>query len=183
MGSEFRRKKVVHLFQTFFDKDKSNFIEKKDFELCAQYTVKHRGWQPGDAKYKETEDAMMKIWDSLQKHADKDNDGKVSLDEWVAMWDAYAKNPSAPLEWQNLYCKFIFEIEDATGDGAIDANEFASVFESFGKDKNDATAAFQKMAKGKPTVSWDEFQELWKEFFITEDPNAPGNFVFGSISF
>jgi hypothetical protein len=33
------------------------------------------------------------------------------------------------------------------------------------------------------SVSWEEFQELWKEYFSTEDTNAAGNFIFGRTSF
>ncbi|XP_046969671.1 calexcitin-2-like [Vanessa cardui] len=183
MVSDFRKKKLLHVFNSFFDRNASGSIDKKDFDLAIENITKLRGWPAGDAKYKEVQTALLKIWEGLQGRADADNDGQVSTDEWISMWDEYAKNPASPLEWQNLYCKFIFQLEDASGDGAIDGEEFSSVYASFGLNKDDALAAFRSMSKGKANVSWTEFQDLWKEYFTTEDPNAPGNFIFGKSSF
>lgn len=183
MVSDFRKKKLLHVFNAFFDTNGSGNIDKKDFELAAEKISQNRGWKAGDAKFKETQDALLKIWEGLQSRADADNDGEVSFNEWVAMWDEFAKNPSAALEWQNLYCKFIFELEDASNDGAIDSDEFSSVYISFGLDKTESVESFKKMAKGKPSVSWGEFQVLWKEYFASEDQNAAGNYIFGKTSF
>ncbi|VVC89766.1 calexcitin-2-like [Leptidea sinapis] len=183
MVSDFRKKKLLHVFTSFFDRNGSGSIDKKDFELAIENISKLRGWSSGDAKYVETQSALLKIWEALQSRADSDKDGEISVDEWISMWDEFAKNPSAPLEWQNLYSKFIFNLEDASGDGVIDGEEFSSVYESFGLSKSDALVAFKKMSKGKGQVSWSEFQELWKEYFTTEDVAAPGNFIFGKTSF
>ncbi|XP_045500440.1 sarcoplasmic calcium-binding proteins I, III, and IV-like [Colias croceus] len=183
MVSDFRKKKLLHVFTSFFDRNGSGSIDKKDFELAVDNISKLRGWSAGDAKYKEIQSSLMKIWDTLQGRADADKDGEISVDEWIAMWEEFAKNPSAPLEWQSLYCKFIFNLEDASGDGAIDGEEFSSVYASFGLNKDDALAAFRKMSKGKANVSWAEFQDLWKEYFTTEDVNAAGNYIFGKSSF
>lgn len=179
MVSDFRKKKLLHVFTAFFDTNSSGTIDKKDFELAIERISKLRGWKAGDAKYKEVEDTLNKVWNGLSS-ADTDNDGQVSKDEWIAMWDNYTKSPS---DWQNVYCKFIFQLEDASNDGSIDSEEFSSVYASFGLDKGEAVNAFQKMSKGSSSVSWGQFQELFKEYFTTDDVNAPGNFIFGKISF
>lgn len=183
MVSDFRKKKYLHVFSSFFDFNGSGSIDKKDFDLAVDRIAKFRGWKAGDATYTVLQDTINDIWTGLQSRADADNDGQVSQDEWIATWDAYAKNPSSAADWQTLYCKFIFQLEDASNDGSIDSNEFAAVYESFGLDKSEAVNAFQKMSKGKATVTWAEFQKLWVEYFSTDDVNAPGNFIFGKTSF
>ncbi|XP_075980508.1 calexcitin-2-like [Anticarsia gemmatalis] len=180
MVSDFRKKKLLHVFTAFFDTNANGSIDKKDFELAVERIGKMRGWAPSDAKYKSVEVTLMKIWDGLQSGADADKDGQVTTDEWFAMWDSY---PSSASEWQNQYCKFVFDLEDASDDGSIDSEEFSSVYASFGLNKDEAVAAFQKMAKGKSSVSWAEFQELFKEYFSSDDVNAPGNGVFGKTSY
>jgi len=40
---------------------------------------------------------------------------QVSHEEWVSMWNEYAKNPDNALEWQNRYMNFMFELEDSSG--------------------------------------------------------------------
>jgi hypothetical protein len=40
---------------------------------------------------------------------------QVSHEEWVSMWNDYAKNPEKALEWQNRYMNFMFDLEDSSG--------------------------------------------------------------------
>ena len=42
---------------------------------------------------------------------------------------------------------FMFDLEDASDDGAIDAKEFALVCSSYGLDKNECEQAFEKMSQ------------------------------------
>lgn len=179
MVSDFRKKKLLHVFNAFFDTNRSGAVDKNDFELAVENISKLRGWKTEDPKYKETQDTLLQIWAGLQSRADADNDGEVSQDEWISLWDEFAKNPASAQEWQKLYCKFIFQLEDASNDGAIDVDEFASVYVSFGLDKQESIEAFHKISKGKESVTWPEFQELWQEYFTSEDADAPGNFIFG----
>lgn len=42
---------------------------------------------------------------------------------------------------------FMFDLEDASDDGAIDASEFAIVCSSYGLDKTECEEAFRKMSQ------------------------------------
>ncbi|KAJ6639720.1 Calexcitin-2 [Pseudolycoriella hygida] len=81
------------------------------------------------------------------------------------------------------YMNFMFDLEDASNDGTIDAQEFALVCSSYGLDANECEQAFAKMSKGAIEVNRDEFAVLWREYFSTDDVAAPGNFIFGKTSF
>ncbi|CAG4942936.1 unnamed protein product [Parnassius apollo] len=183
MVSQFRKQKLLHLFNIFFDTDSSGSVERNDFELAAENIGKLRGWKSSDVKYKETLNSLLKIWEGIQSVADADKDGKVTADEWLSMWEAYANNPTLASDWQKQYCKFMFELEDTGGDGTIDSEEFSSVYESFGLLKEDAVSAFKMISGGKSTVSWTEFQDLWNQYFTSDDPKDPGNFIFGAATY
>ncbi|XP_026487994.1 calexcitin-2-like [Vanessa tameamea] len=183
MVSEFRKKKLLYLFKIFFDADGSGTITKKDFDLTIERIAKAKEWAVGDEKYKQAEKAMLEIWQGMQFKADTNRDGEISSDEWVKLWEDYSNDPSSPVDWQTYYCKAIFHIQDSTGDGKIDRDEFVSVHGSFGLPKEDTNIAFDKLSNGKTSLSWEDFQERWKEFFTSDDPNAPGNFIFGNLSF
>lgn len=71
----------------------------------------------------------------------------MSVEEWISMWDEYARNPSAALQWQQQYSHFMFELEDASADGSIDNDEFTTVCSSYGIDPQECKVAFSKMAK------------------------------------
>lgn len=181
--SEFRRKKLLYVFNVFFDVNQSGTIDRKDFELAIEKICTLRGWPTGTPQCKKTYDSMIQIWDGLRQRADSNKDGQVSVDEWSSMWDEYAKNPENALEWQTQYMRFMFDLEDASGDGSIDVNEFTSVCSCYGLQVSECTEAFQKMSSGNKEVSYAKFKDLWKQFFMSENPSDPGNFIFGKTSF
>ncbi|XP_068617956.1 sarcoplasmic calcium-binding proteins II, V, VI, and VII-like [Battus philenor] len=183
MISDYRKQKLLHLFNVFFDTDSSGSVEKNDFELAASNIAKARGWRVGGDKYKDILDSLLKIWDGLQNSADADKDGKVTAEEWVSMWENFSDDPTASADWQKQFCRVMFQLEDAGGDGSIDREEFASVFESFGLIKEDAEAAFTVISNGETTVSWERFQDLWNQYFTSDDCHEPGNYIFGAATF
>lgn len=99
----------------------------------------------------------------------------------------------------------MFDLEDASDDGAIDAAEFAIVCSSYGLNKAECEDAFRKMSQvryqinkasemfsylfhlfntqGAEEVTREQFAVLWQEFWQSDDPSAPGNFIFGKTSF
>lgn len=181
--SEFRRKKLLYVFNVFFDVNQSGTIDRKDFELAIEKICTLRGWPSGSPQYKRNYDSMIQIWDGLRQRADSNKDGQVSVEEWSSMWDEYAKNPENALEWQTQYMRFMFELEDASGDGSIDVDEFTSVCSCYGLQVSECTEAFQKMSSGNKEVSYSQFKDLWKQFFMSENPADPGNYIFGKTSF
>ncbi|XP_012260472.1 calexcitin-1 isoform X1 [Athalia rosae] len=181
--SEFRKNKLLYVFNVFFDVNQSGTIEKKDFELAIQKICQNRGWAPGNPKNQQTHDTLLKVWDGLRQRADANHDGQVSREEWCSMWEEYAKDPSQALEWQQRYMNFIFDLEDTSDDGRIDEEEFTSVCTTYGIPESDCRTAFNKLSGQKKEVSREEFTELWKQYFASDDQSAPGNFIFGKNSF
>ena len=49
---------------------------------------------------------------------------------------------------------FMFDLEDASDDGAIDASEFAIVCSSYGLDKAECEDAFRKMSQVKMLIKY-----------------------------
>ena len=49
------------------------------------------GWKMNSLKYKKTEVLFTKIWTSLVDVADTDHDGKITINEWLTMWECYKK--------------------------------------------------------------------------------------------
>ncbi|XP_045500784.1 calexcitin-2-like [Colias croceus] len=181
MVSEFRKQKLLHVFKIFFNADASSVIEKKDFEDSLKRIVQLQGWKEGDIIYSMAQDIMLQIWDGFQA-ADANSDGKVTAEEWIAMWDNQDKTDFP--EWQKLFCRVCFHIKDSSADGSLDAAEFIRVLKNaFGVSNDDAKLAYEKVSQGKSGVSWEDYQQLFKEFFIADDVNAPGNYIFGAAPF
>ncbi|VVC24866.1 EF-Hand 1, calcium-binding site,EF-hand domain pair,EF-hand domain [Cinara cedri] len=182
--SQFRKNKLMYVFNVFFDVNASGTIDKKDFEIAIERFCNLRGWSGNPEKEEKTRSCLLKVWDGLQSGADKDQDGQVTQDEWCAMWDDFSKNPSAPQEWQTHYMNFMFDLVDTSGDGSIDEAEFCEVCQNNGVPAAEAADAYKRFSKnGTIQVSHDEFAKYWVEFFASEDPAALGNFIFGKTSF
>ncbi|XP_065218819.1 calexcitin-2 [Planococcus citri] len=182
--SDFRRKKLKYVFNVFFDVNHSGNIDRKDFEIAIQQVCTMRGWNESSSNFKQIKDRMMAIWDGLQQSADDDQDGQISLDEWCSMWEAFARNPENASEWQNSYMDLMFDIIDTSGDGCIDENEFCAVCDHYGISRQESSAAYKKFSNsGAVNVTRPVFHSYWREYFSSDDENAPGNFIFGKISF
>ncbi|GAB6032042.1 hypothetical protein CHUAL_010411 [Chamberlinius hualienensis] len=177
--SEFRRKKLMHVFNVIFDFNRSGTIEEKDFDLAIEKICRSRQWTESDPKAKETRDTLFLLWESLKKKADKDKDGSVSAEEWCTMWtDGSSK------EWQQKYMEFMFNLEDTSGDGEIDEEEFVKVYKNFNLDENELRQAYQKFSKNNSVkITKEVFSNLWSQYFSSENPADLGNFIFGRISF
>ncbi|XP_065334845.1 calexcitin-2 isoform X1 [Cloeon dipterum] len=182
--SNFRRKKLLYVFNVFFDVNQSGTIERKDFDLAIERICRMRGFNPGDPKHQQTQDILINVWDGLRARADSNKDGQVSHEEWCMMWDEYARNSGPALEWQQRYMNFMFDLEDTSGDGCIDEEEFTTVCSSYGVSPAECSEAFNRFSQNKTViVDRAKFAELWKQYFASEDPNAPGNFIFGKVTF
>ncbi|CAB3230365.1 unnamed protein product [Arctia plantaginis] len=183
MVSEFRKKKFIHVFTTFFDTDKSGTITKEDFDQATQKVAEVKGWADGDPDFEKIKDGHQKVWQLLKGQADADDDGVITQDEWVTMWDSLIKDQgtSEPPEWASRNCKYMFQFIDTGSDDAIDEKEFVAAYSFYGFSEEDASEAFKKVSSGKESITFEEFQELWKEFFLSEDPEAPGNYIYGPL--
>lgn len=68
----------------------------------------------------------------------------------VVMHSPYSKNTEPMLNIHSATCSymnFMFDLEDASTDGTIDAQEFAIVCSSYGLDTQECEQAFAKMSK------------------------------------
>jgi hypothetical protein len=63
----------------------------------------------------------------------------------------------------NRYMNFMFDLEDASNDGAIDAAEFAIVCSSYGLDKAECEDAFRKMSQVRSTSRLSVFSKKLHE--------------------
>ncbi|KAG8304497.1 Non-specific lipid-transfer protein [Homalodisca vitripennis] len=108
----------------------------------------------------------------------------VTNEEWCKMWEEYSRNPNSVLDWQLQFRDFMFDLEDTSGDGAIDEEEFAMICSSYNVPEQNARDAFRKFSRnGTLEITREKFGELWVEYFASEDPSAPGNFIFGVTKF
>jgi len=178
--SEFRLAKLTYVFERFFDTDKSGTIEKEDFVLSVKQLCKVRGWPESDPRYAATQASFLRMWEVLRKRCYKEDNERISPEEFVQLW----RNPDKIDDWERVYMDLMFELQDTSGDGVLDEDEFASVCDSFGVNPAEARQAFNTFSKrGHVAVDKKYYEKLWKEYFGSDDAAAMGNYMFGKISF
>jgi len=182
MASEFQKKKLMHLFNTFYDYNGDGVIEWVDFEALVDTVCAIHGWTKGDEKSKKCLDTLQTVWGGLRKYADKNADERITPAEWFLMWEECYKNKTALPDWQLSYCNFFFDITDTSGDGVVDIDEYKVVYKGFKFTEKECEEAFNVIsANGTNEVTRVAYQKLWTEFVMSDDTNAPGNKLFGAI--
>jgi juvenile hormone diol kinase len=178
--SEFRLAKLLYVFDRFFDTDKSGTIEKGDFILAVEQLCKVRGWATGSAEFDAAKKNFLTMWEVLRKRCYKEDDEKITPEEFVQLW----RNPNTIDDWEMTYMNLMFDLQDTSGDNVIDEDEFASVCDSFGVNPSESRAAFATFSRrGNVAVDKKYYCALWKEYFGSDNPGASGNFLFGKTNF
>ena len=178
MLTELQTKKWTRLFQVY-DADGNGVVEKNDFEEIFQNLAKARNLTTGTPEYEQLHGKFMEDWEYLRKDADKNNDGKVQLAEWLEHGDRRI-NSSDMYQTNIDLANQIFELLDLNGDGVITVEEYKTIVSSWRISENVAVENFPKLdLNGDGGITKDELQELVRQFHSSDDPDAPGNLFFG----
>ncbi|MEG4169325.1 MULTISPECIES: EF-hand domain-containing protein [unclassified Microcoleus] len=183
MLSQLLHKKHAKNFQVY-DLDGSGFVELADLEICASNLAKLRNWEPESSKFLELKAKYSAIWAKFWQPADVNGDGKVSLEEYLKVADSSISNFSDSTELQDAHknkANVIFDILDASNDGQISLREYQQFCVAVGLIQKDAETAFAHLdSDADGHISRDEYLQASKEFHLSDDLNASGNWLYGS---
>ncbi|NEQ69347.1 MAG: hypothetical protein F6J86_22905 [Symploca sp. SIO1B1] len=180
MLTELQKQKLPRLF-SMYDADNNGFIEQEDFERFLQFYSQVGNWTPDSSEYKSLESKLMSRWNSMQKFADTNSDNKISLDEWLVYIDNLLSDQQAYEAEINGIVSFVFSLFDVDGNDQLDLSEYRQVYRTVDLDENSANEVFKKLNfKDDDYISKEKHLELIDQFFRSNDPEAPGNWVFGT---
>ncbi|MBZ8181435.1 EF-hand domain-containing protein [Oscillatoria salina] len=180
MLTELQTKKWTHLFN-IYDTNKNGVVNKEDYELKVQAVAKLHNLSPGSTGYDEMYAQVMADWNNLQQNVDKNQDGQITLDEWL-------EHGYTCINSENMYetvkkeADAIFALFDRNGDGVINSEEYTGLMKAWGVSDEGLEIACSKLnLKGDNTLSKDVFKQLLEQFHKSDDPDSPGNYLFGSF--
>jgi len=182
MLTALQQKKVTLLFH-FWDYDKSGALERKDYAAVGERMAAERGWAPGSPEYVYLNQKLMEDWEEAQRFADTNNDNKISLDEWLVFCDHFINDEAMYQVTVTNIAGAIIEAVDGDGDGRIVPAEWATVFRVYGwQDETTALETFRLLDRdGDGLVTKEELLATLDDFFMSDDPNEPSNFMFGPL--
>jgi EF-hand domain pair len=183
MLSQLLQKKHTKNFQVY-DLDGSGFVELADLERCAINLAQMQGLEPESSEFLKLKEQYSAIWKNFWQRADTDGDDKVALEEYLEVADRSISDFANSTSLQDAHmakAKAIFDILDASNDGQISLREYKIFCMAVGLTQEDAQTAFDHLdINGDGHISWDEYLQASKEFHVSDDVNASGNWLYGS---
>ncbi|MGB8690437.1 MAG: hypothetical protein WCD53_24320 [Microcoleus sp.] len=158
------------------DTDGSGVLTQKDFDALR---AKMQASFPVTKKLK----ALLEDqWNALQSNIDSNKDGNVTIEEWYEYLDGIIHDEKKFEDYIQQTADSLLESLDTNKDKTISKAEYIKFSLAVGVKEDDAEAAFEQLDKsGDASISIDELKENIKEFYLTEDENAPGNWLFGKF--
>lgn len=169
MATKFQYRKITGVFRAM-DVDGDGFLTEADFEALASRWAAIQGQPKG-----RIHSIMMGWWGTLLT-ADRDGDGRVTLDDVMLIVDRLDQMPHA----MATTALSMFDAVDANGDGLISAREYNQLVVGWTGVPIDTDDVFDEIdGDGDGYLSRTEFGELWAEFWSGDNPRASGSLVFG----
>ena len=182
MLTDLQRDKLEKFFY-ILDYDRNGVIEKDDFigiaeNLCILWNIKE-----GESAYDRVMQKFEEGWDKFNMFIHIDNDGKANWEHWIEFADSHIIHGDEEIysSYVENYVGEIFDNFDADKDGYINLDEFIDLFVAYRIEVRFAAKAFRKLDLNKDDlISRGELISAVKEYFRSDDPNAPGNWLFGN---
>jgi Ca2+-binding EF-hand superfamily protein len=176
MLSEFRRRKLSAGFNEL-DVNGDGRIEDSDIELLIKNHGRAYGHPEGSPEYEDLAQRTKDVWERL-KLFDADGDGVVSLDEYVDGFAAFLGQRDEFMNSMGVLVDAFYTLADQDRDGLITEDELVMHFRAWNHSEGQAREAFPKLDRnGNGGISKEEWMQNLEEFYYSEDPQAPGNWL------
>ena len=183
MISHVQQQKFRHLFD-IFDFNDNKVIGQEDVMFLFK-RLEATASNP-KAAYRAAES----WWRLLSKFSDKNQDGKISILEWGNWSQALVKELSLVETSSEYFQHFEYtlfeaiEVESEGGYKTITVDEYKKWMDAF-QIEGDAAELFARLdSKGDGAndgeIFKSEFRDLLIEFFLSEEEDAPGNYLWGN---
>ncbi|MEO3752579.1 EF-hand domain-containing protein [Streptomyces sp. B6B3] len=171
MASAFQERKLRGMFAAF-DVDGDGSLREDDFRALVARWSRLPGVEPGTELRARVESLLMGWWAAL-----RDVGGEaVSLSDVLSLVDrlpAMVADVTATAET-------VFDAVDADRDGTISPEEHRRLVETWNGQSVDMTGVWELLdLDDDGHLSREEFALLWRQFWMSDDPAEPGNWLCG----
>ncbi len=175
MASAFQERKLREMFAVF-DADGDGCLREEDFRALVARWSRLPRVGPGTELRARVESLLMGWWAALLENGDANGDGTVDMGELLSLVD---KLPTMVAD-VTATAETVFDAVDADGDGTISPEEHRRLVETWNGQPVDMTGVFELLdPNGDGHLSREEFALLWRQFWMSDNPADPGNWLCG----
>ena len=174
------QKKLSQHFN-FRDLNKDGYVEQSDWEQCAQNLAAIRSWEPGSPEYENLMARHVAMWRLFWQPADLNQDGKVTLPEYLHLAETQRKMGfNYEMEQVRKLFAAIFDTIDLNDDGEISLTEYKLFFQAWKMEDALAQEAFSSLDLNHDSrLSREAFLQYGVNFYVNDEPDVAGNMIFG----
>jgi Ca2+-binding EF-hand superfamily protein len=172
MLSDEQRANIATIFDAL-DATEDGLITREDALRRADQLCTGLALDEESPAHSDIQSAYCQLWDELMRFADADADGAVNLDEFLDAVDrGMLEDPGFVDSAMLVVSNACFSAADRNGDGAIDRDEYASLFTAIDPSKNElASAGFDILDRdGDGLVSRAELIDAMRDVFYSSEP-------------
>jgi Ca2+-binding EF-hand superfamily protein len=180
MATAFQRRKLGKVFDSF-DPDQDGVIDELDLTAMAQIWCDTYEVAPNTPAWRKIHGQAHKLWRGIQTSMDSGGVTRVTKTEWVARME----KPDFPefVEKEAIpFSMAVFDAADKDRDGRITAEEMMAAQSKSGMSEQETRGVFKLLdTDNDGYVTADEYVQAAREFYLSDDPNAPGNLIAGDL--
>ncbi|MFG2138616.1 EF-hand domain-containing protein [Streptomyces sp. NPDC048650] len=178
MTSAVKNQKFSILFD-WFDQGGDGQLTQDDLQAMAELFTKLAA-KDDHANATAMRNAFQEWWQLLREHGDADGDERVSRQEFITVMEA---NVTSPEHFEGAVLAIadaLMQALDTDADGVLSREEYVRMYHALGIPPEHSGAAFVRLDRnGNGVISHDEFRAAISEFYLSADPDAPGNWLLG----
>jgi Ca2+-binding EF-hand superfamily protein len=180
---DLQRQKAAHYFN-LIDADGNDLIEPADFQRRADRLAEAME-VTSEAERDRLRRRVMLWWEHLSSLADANDDGRITRHEWEMYWERFKIAVSMgsnrrSIERLERVARHTFRAIDRTDSGRVTEGEFSDWLAAWDVDRH--ANVFRRLDRDdKGFLTEEDLTEATKEFYLSNDPDAPGNVLYGPL--
>jgi Ca2+-binding EF-hand superfamily protein len=183
MLKSIQKKKLSHFFNVL-DYKKNGHLREDDFTGIGENTCFYLSIPHSSKDYDNIIERSKDLYKQLIKGLNKTYGDTITMDEWLNYFDheiIAVRNVSLLQEYVQITVKYIFDLYDQNHDNLLSVEEYADMFSIYGIDITYSAKSFLQLDKNHDYgISKQELTNAVKEFFVSPNPEAGGNWIFGN---
>jgi Ca2+-binding EF-hand superfamily protein len=182
MLTQLQSQKLRHFFN-ILDYNKNGVLQQEDFDRLGINLCDNLEIEKGTEEYEKVIQKSRRLFFQLLKDLNKTSGADISSSEWIRLFDRIIDQQD--MEKLKYYIKlttiYIFDLFDQDKNGILSLDEFVDMFTIYHIDVSFSAKSFLKLdTNHDDCISKVELFNAVTDFFISDDPDASGNWIFGN---